>query len=44
MRSKEEKRTLPEADSEPYHTSKMELLAKNFNGFRPLTFLTKPSI
>ena len=44
MRSKKQKRTLPEAYSEPRHTSKMVLLVKTFNGLRPLTFFTKPSI
>ena len=33
MSTEKEKRTLPEADSEPCHTSKMELLAKYLNGF-----------
>ena len=34
MSSKNKKEILPETDSGPYHTSKMEFVVKRFNRFR----------
>ena len=44
MSSTKQKQTLLEADLGPRRTSKMELLVKKFNGFRPLTLFPKSSI
>lgn len=40
MSSKKKKRILAEMDSGTSHTSKMELLLKNFNRFKPLNSTT----
>ena len=41
MSCKKQKRILPEADSDPHHTSKMDLPAKQFNGIKLLDVFTK---
>ena len=44
MSSTKQKRALPGTNSRSRDTSKMELLVKNFNGFKPLTTCTKSFI